>query len=85
VKATYQGIIENQYSFPPTPTISSEPHQIDPYAENATGPFNHTLTDTDLGGLTLFPGVYKFDAAAPIHILDLYIDIDMRQMPVTYC
>jgi serine/threonine protein kinase len=28
VKATYQRIIENQYSFPPTPTISSEAQHL---------------------------------------------------------
>jgi hypothetical protein len=33
-----------------------------------------TLTDTDLGGLTLFPGVYKFDAAAALSAGQLFFD-----------
>jgi hypothetical protein len=42
---------------------------------NATSQaFNHTLSDTDLGGLTLFPGVYKFDAAAALSAGQLFFD-----------
>jgi hypothetical protein len=42
---------------------------------NATAqPSNHTLTDTDLGGLTLAPGVYKFDAAAALSAGQLFFD-----------
>jgi hypothetical protein len=42
---------------------------------NATAqPFNHTLSNTDLGGLTLFPGVYKFDAAAALSAGQLFFD-----------
>jgi hypothetical protein len=42
---------------------------------NATAqPSTQTLTDTDLGGLTLFPGVYKFDAAAALSAGQLFFD-----------
>jgi hypothetical protein len=42
---------------------------------NATGqPFTQTLTDTDLGGLTLTPGVYKFDDAAALSAGQLFFD-----------
>jgi hypothetical protein len=42
---------------------------------NATGQaFNHTLSNIDLGGLTLFPGVYKFDAAAALSAGQLFFD-----------
>jgi hypothetical protein len=42
---------------------------------NATGQAsNHTLSNTDLGGLTLFPGVYKFDAAAALSAGQLFFD-----------
>jgi hypothetical protein len=42
---------------------------------NATGQVStHTLSDTDLGGLTLFPGVYKFNAAAALSAGQLFFD-----------
>jgi hypothetical protein len=42
---------------------------------NATGQAaNHILTDTDLGGLTLSPGVYKFDGAAALSAGQLFLD-----------
>jgi hypothetical protein len=42
---------------------------------NATGQAStHTSSDIDLGGLTLFPGVYKFDAAAALSAGQLFFD-----------
>jgi hypothetical protein len=42
---------------------------------NATGQAsNHILSNTDLGGLTLFPGVYKFDDAAALSAGQLFFD-----------
>ena len=42
---------------------------------NATGQaFNTTLSNIDLGGLTLSPGVYKFDAAAAFSLGQLFFD-----------
>jgi hypothetical protein len=45
---------------------------------NATGQAsNHTLSDIDLGGLTLTPGVYKFATAAAGQLfLDAQGDVD---------
>jgi hypothetical protein len=43
--------------------------------EDAAGQAADTiLSDTDLGGLSLSPGVYKFDAAAALSAGDLFLD-----------
>jgi hypothetical protein len=71
--------------FPPG-VIYGETYSTGSYAEivigdirsaynNATGQAsNHTLSNTDLGGLTLFPGVYKFNAAAKLSAGQLFFD-----------
>jgi hypothetical protein len=71
--------------FPPG-VIYGETYTAGSYAEtvigdiqkaynNATGQAStQTLSNTDLGGLTLLPGVYKFDAAAALSAGQLFFD-----------
>jgi hypothetical protein len=46
------------------------------YQDAASQPFNVTMTNVDLGGLTLTRGVYKWDAAAALSSGDLYLDAE---------